>query len=460
MPFRRAYLLALLSPFTAQALDLHVSPQGNDDWSGRILTPNTDHSDGPLATLNGARLAIRKLPRPLKEPVHVIFAEGTYRQSAAIAFEAKDSGEEGKVISYEAASGAKVVLSGGKELPLFTLGKNGRWLLQTPAGTETFEQLWVADRRATRARTNNPGSHYVRSVESEAPIPGGTPTTGFTEQTIRVDPKELMAFSEISPADAQDAVVTFYHKWDSTRSRVETAQPATGTLKVRGPAQKANTAFDHLTGMVIENLLSLLDEPGEWFLSRSGQLTYLPRQGESIATSGATYPVAEKLLTFVGKPQTPVTHLAFRGLRFSHAKGVPSLATAVPNQSAVRTVDGVITLEHARQVSFTGCELSHVGSYGFSLRQGCREVSIEKCLITDLGAGGIKVKCGGRLGGAEIARVEGYHEGRVPLHTLRADIDYATSTAKTTIGTIGVKVWIFKGEVVEDRRGKTYSTDA
>jgi small subunit ribosomal protein S3 len=77
-----------------------------------------------------------------------------------------------------------------------------------------------------------------------------------------------------------------------------------------------------------------------------------------------------------------------------------------------------------------------------------------------MGAQGIKIKCGGRLGGAEIARVEGYHEGRVPLHTLRADIDYATSTAKTTYGTIGVKVWVFKGEIVEDRRGKTYSTGA
>jgi small subunit ribosomal protein S3 len=74
------------------------------------------------------------------------------------------------------------------------------------------------------------------------------------------------------------------------------------------------------------------------------------------------------------------------------------------------------------------------------------------------GADGIKIQCGGRLGGAEIARTEGYHEGRVPLHTLRADIDYAQSTAKTTYGTVGVKVWIFKGEVVEDRRGRTYST--
>ncbi len=77
-----------------------------------------------------------------------------------------------------------------------------------------------------------------------------------------------------------------------------------------------------------------------------------------------------------------------------------------------------------------------------------------------MGAQGIKIKCGGRLGGAEIARVEGYHEGRVPLHTLRADVDYATATAKTTFGTIGVKTWIFKGEVVEDSRGRTYSTGA
>ena len=59
------------------------------------------------------------------------------------------------------------------------------------------------------------------------------------------------------------------------------------------------------------------------------------------------------------------------------------------------------------------------------------------------GAGGIRIQCGGRLGGAEIARSEGYHEGRVPLHTLRADIDYAERQARTTFGTIGVKVWIF-----------------
>ncbi|MED6311686.1 MAG: 30S ribosomal protein S3 [Pseudomonadota bacterium] len=66
-----------------------------------------------------------------------------------------------------------------------------------------------------------------------------------------------------------------------------------------------------------------------------------------------------------------------------------------------------------------------------------------------LGAEGIRIKCGGRLGGVEIARAEWYREGRVPLHTLRADIDYGTSTAQTTYGACGVKVWVFTGEIME-----------
>jgi small subunit ribosomal protein S3 len=65
-----------------------------------------------------------------------------------------------------------------------------------------------------------------------------------------------------------------------------------------------------------------------------------------------------------------------------------------------------------------------------------------------LGALGIRINCSGRLGGAEIARMEWYREGRVPLHTLRAEIDFGEGTAKTTYGTCGVKVWVFKGEIM------------
>lgn len=66
-----------------------------------------------------------------------------------------------------------------------------------------------------------------------------------------------------------------------------------------------------------------------------------------------------------------------------------------------------------------------------------------------VGAKGIKVQCSGRLGGADMSRVERYHEGQVPLHTLRADIDYGTAEALTTYGLIGIKVWIFRGEILD-----------
>ena len=69
-----------------------------------------------------------------------------------------------------------------------------------------------------------------------------------------------------------------------------------------------------------------------------------------------------------------------------------------------------------------------------------------------LGAKGIKIQCAGRLGGAEIARTESYRDGSIPLHTLRADIDYGTAEAHTTYGRIGVKVWIYKGEVLPESK--------
>ncbi len=81
-----------------------------------------------------------------------------------------------------------------------------------------------------------------------------------------------------------------------------------------------------------------------------------------------------------------------------------------------------------------------------------------------LGADGIRINCGGRLGGAEIARTEWYREGRVPLHTLRADVDYGCAAAQPAYGTCGVKVWIFKGEILahdpmaQDKRAQEHAT--
>ena len=76
------------------------------------------------------------------------------------------------------------------------------------------------------------------------------------------------------------------------------------------------------------------------------------------------------------------------------------------------------------------------------------------------GAKGIKVRCGGRLNGAEIARSEWYLHGQLPLHTLRADVEYGLAEAFTTYGVIGVKVWIYKGEVIKEKGSKRHGADA
>ena len=80
--------------------------------------------------------------------------------------------------------------------------------------------------------------------------------------------------------------------------------------------------------------------------------------------------------------------------------------------------------------------------------------AVQSCLR--LGALGIRINVSGRLGGAEIARMEWYREGRVPLHTLRADVDYGVAEAKTTYGIIGVKVWVFKGEIIGKKRNSRW----
>ena len=387
-PLMRFFWLCGMLTLVSQARELHVSPDGNDQWSGRLPQPNAAHTDGPLASLAGARQAIRNLPHPLTEPITVSFHAGTYRIAEPVVFEAQDSGDNDHPITYQAAPQATVYLSGSRKLPDFKEDGHGRWVLKTPEGTPVFEQLWINQQRATRARINQPNTRYLLSVIDEHAVPN---SKNLFEQKLQCNPEDLVAFKKLTEKEIQAAVVSFYHKWDSTRRTVYAVDPDRGTLTIRGARLKSNTRFDHLTGFVIENLPTLLDEPGEWFLSTAGELSYLPRPGEKISNTSATYPVAEKLLIFKGSPLAPIHDLNFVGLHFIEAKGVTTIATAEPNQAAAHTVDAIISLQHAQRIKFLDNEIAHFASYGISLGQGCQADTIEHCLITDMGAGGIKV---------------------------------------------------------------------
>ncbi len=124
-----------------------------------------------------------------------------------------------------------------------------------------------------------------------------------------------------------------------------------------------------------------------------------------------------------------------------------SLEKLTDKQVALNIAEVKIPDLNAQLVAENICfQLERRSSYRRAMKQ-----SISR--VMKRGALGVKIRCSGRLMGAEIARSEGYSEGKVPLHTLRADIDYGFAEAKTTYGKIGVKVWINKGEILPEKKG-------
>lgn len=124
-----------------------------------------------------------------------------------------------------------------------------------------------------------------------------------------------------------------------------------------------------------------------------------------------------------------------------------SLEKLTDKQVALNIAEVKIPDLNAQLVAENICfQLERRSSYRRAMKQAMGRVM-------RMGALGVKIRCSGRLMGAEIARSEGYSEGKVPLHTLRADIDYGFAEAKTTYGKIGVKVWIYKGEILPEKKG-------
>ncbi|MHC4582868.1 MAG: hypothetical protein ACYS14_15560 [Planctomycetota bacterium] len=118
----------------AEAVTLHVSITGNDQWSGGLAQPNRERTDGPLASLSGARDAIRQLKSrgPITKPVRVIISDGTYTLTEPFVLTPKDSGTKECPIIYEAAAGAKPIFTGGRMIEGFRPGEDGIWCTHIP----------------------------------------------------------------------------------------------------------------------------------------------------------------------------------------------------------------------------------------------------------------------------------------------------------------------------------------
>lgn len=384
-------LAALTGAPPAAAADVWVSPRGSDAADGT--------RDRPLRTLHRAQRSARAASAGGRRPVRVLLRGGTYRLARPLVLDHRDSGAADAPVSWQAAPGARPVLSGGLRVTGWTPHdrRRGIWRADVPRGTVS-RQLYVDGRRATRARSPEYPAGFTRTA------------TGFTA------PDDAIARWR-RPADVEAVAVL---QWKIMRCGVAAARGR--ELIMRDPCwANANTfpalwAFPQIARL--ENAYELLDEPGEWYLDRAaGRLYYRPRAGERLASARVVLPTAQALVDLRGTASRPVEHVRFAGLTFAdatwtapsgpegyaadqsgfHLTGSGNRPNAVGHVERPTRTPGNVRALHARHVTFTGNDFRRLGGVGLDLGRGIQHATVLGNRFTDISSAAVQL--GGVLAG-------------------------------------------------------------
>lgn len=384
------WMAGLMCAATAQGVEFHVSPKGDDASSGSRWRP--------FATLPRAQQAAREARKADPQADVRIVVRGRFHELAApLVLTPADSGTAEHPVVYVARRGEHPILSGGRRLTGFTVDAKGRWVTKVPGVAEgkwAFEQLFVNGERAVRARTPDRGFFRIAKLEQEVEGGDSQPKSrkGSAENVIWTDPTNLAGLATASVEDWKRAVLTVHHNWDHTRRYLTAVDSGAGSLTTTGMPMKPWNPWHKNDLFSIENLETALNAPGEWFLRTDGTLTYIPRPGEDPSTAMVVAPVLTRWLEVKGDPAKAewVRHVRFEGLTFAHQQWVTPPGGFEPIQASA-SIGAAMVVDGARDVVFADCEFAHCGEYAVWFRQSCRDCRIERSWLHDIGAGAVRI---------------------------------------------------------------------
>ncbi len=392
---RHALPAALADP------DFTVSPRGDDGASGA--------PEAPFHTLRRARDAVRALRQKspgLTRPVVVEVLGGTYWLDAVFRLEATDSGTVQSPTVYRAANGAQLTISGGRPLVQWETLPDGRWRGTLPPGSPvdwTFSQLWVNGGRRYRPRLPKQSFYAVASKAPSSPAAQEGRFDRFRYYENDIDPSWVGTNTE----------VLLPRRWWMSRCRLKAVDSslheATLSNAIWGGKSYAWTRPERNDRFLVVNAPDSLSEPGEWQLNEDSKtVTYIPLPGERLEEARVVAPLLQRLVELhCGDTRdSGVRHVRFEGLTFAHSNwNLPAGGYSFPQAEVA--LSGAIVAEGASDCAFIGCSVQHTGEYAFDLGFGCRDIRIENCELTDLGAGGVLIggKTGGHMSPAPANRV-------------------------------------------------------
>jgi len=383
------FLATAVTTIAAQPTQLYVSPQGNDSWSGGQAAPNAQQSDGPFATLERARDAIRRLKQEKALPtggVVVQLTPGIHRREKPFELTAQDSGSPNSPIVYRAAKGAEVRLSGGREAVAPTLVSDRAILkhLAPEARGKVYQadlkasgvsdfgsaggggaELFYQDEPQTIARWPNEGFTKIVGVTDESPV-NVRGTKGSKVGKIHYDgdrPKRWTA--------EEDAWLHGYWFWDWSDQRQQIDSINTDDRLITLAAPHHGYGYRKDQWFYAFNVLAELDKPGEWYIDRKkGMLYFWPPS--PLKEGDLTVSLAPSLIT-----ATNVSHVTIRGMILEAARGT------------------AVTIKGGDHVRVEACTLRNLGSWAVRVSGG-RQHTVVGCDIYATGGGGIGLSGGDR----------------------------------------------------------------